>query len=126
MTSVDLTKLSIDQLLARFVQLCLRDDDAQQVANVAARNRFVYEISDVKKELQARPGDQRTALISLFKHPNLMVRYHAATNLMAIIPDEARRQMQAIADSKQYPIAGSAGTYLLMLDLAAKDADASR
>ncbi|MEW6768493.1 MAG: DUF2019 domain-containing protein [Pseudomonadota bacterium] len=126
MTSVDLSTLSIDQLLARFVELCLDDEQAHDLAKVSVSNRLVYEISDVKKELQKRPGDQRSALIALFKHPNLYVRYHVATNLMSVMPEEARRQMQAIADSKQYPIAGSAGTYLLMLDLAAKDAEASK
>ena len=121
MTSVDLSKLSIAQLLDRFVELCLQDEEAANFARVSECNRLVVQISDVKKELQKRPGDQRDALVTFFTHPNLQVRYHAAANLMSIMPVEARLQMEAIADSKIYPIAGHAGTYLVMQELAASE-----
>jgi hypothetical protein len=120
-TSVDLSKLSIDQLLDRFVELSLQDERAANIARVAIRNQLVVQIGDVKKELQNRPGDQRDALVVFFTHPNLYVRYHAATNLMSMMPVEARLQMEAIADSKIYPIAGHAGTYLVMQELAVSE-----
>ena len=121
MTSVDLSRLSVAQLLDRFVKLCLQDEEAANSAWVSECDRLVVQISDVKKELQKRPGNQHGALVALFTHPNLQVRYHAAANLMSIMPVEARLQMEAIADSKVYPIAGHAGTYLIMQELATSE-----
>ncbi|HEY0235251.1 MAG TPA: DUF2019 domain-containing protein [Afipia sp.] len=121
MRSADLSQFTVEQLLGRFVALCLQDERAMKLAQVSVRNRLVVEISDITKELKKRPGDQRGALIGLFDHPNLQVRYHVATNLMNMIPERALREMNSIADSKIYPIAGCAGTYLVMQELAAKE-----
>ena len=54
-------------------------------------------------------GDQRHALLSLYDHPNLQVRLKAVKNSLALAPQEGRRVLQAIADSREYPQAGEAG-----------------
>ncbi|MBX9710080.1 MAG: DUF2019 domain-containing protein [Xanthobacteraceae bacterium] len=111
-----LSELNIEDLVERFVQLSLQEDVAANVLRVSLVNRLVVQIHEISKELARRPGDQRLVLTKLFSHPNLQVRFNVATNLFSLVPAEARRQIEEIADSKVYPIAGHAGTYLLILD----------
>ena len=68
------------------------------------------------EELQSREGDQRHALLPLYDHPNLQVRLNAVKNTLALTPEEGRRTLQAVADSKNYPYAGDAGMTLRALD----------
>lgn len=122
MNSSQLAKLSVTQLLERFIRLGLAQGEAADVVNTASYNRIVMQLVDIGDELRSRPGDRRNALAELFEHPNLQVRLSAATHLIAVMPSEARRQIELIANSKYYPTAGTAGTYLIMLDLHAKQA----
>lgn len=111
-----ISEMDVADLVERYVQLSLQQKAAADVWKVAEVNRLFDQIHRIGDELGRRPGDQRSVLIKLFAHPNLDVQFNAATSVMSIAPVEARRQMQAIADSKQYPVAGRAGMYLLMLD----------
>jgi hypothetical protein len=70
----------------------------------------------IEEELKVRPGDQRRALIPLYNHPNVQVRLKSAIATLALAPDAARRQIQDIADSRDYPQAGDAGMTLDCLD----------
>lgn len=70
---------------------------------------------DVCEELKARAGDQRSALVSLYSHPNLQVRLMAAKLTLAVAPAAAKQLLQEIADSKEYPQAGDAGMSLWAL-----------
>jgi len=70
----------------------------------------------VVEELQRRLGDQRSALLSLYDHENLQVRLNAVKNSLALAPEEGRRMLQAIRESKRQPYAGEAGMTLRALD----------
>jgi hypothetical protein len=71
---------------------------------------------DVEEELKARDGDQRRALLDLYDHPNAQVRLNAAKATLAVAPESARRMLQTMADSREFPQAGDAGMTLDSLD----------
>ena len=71
---------------------------------------------DVANELKGREGDQRRLLLELFTFPNMQVRVQAAKLTLAVAPVEARKQLQAIADTHWLPQAGDAGMSLSFLD----------
>ena len=70
----------------------------------------------MKNELKSRSNDERHALTVLYTHPNAMVRLQAARANLALGYTEARRVIQAIADSGNQPLAGHAGMTLWNLD----------
>ena len=70
----------------------------------------------VEDELKARDGDQRRELLSLYNHPNAQVRLNAVKATLAVAPEPARRALQAIADSREYPQAGDAGMSIWNLE----------
>ena len=116
MTRLDLSKLSLDDLLERYVELSIRQGEALESGTISQVNRLGEQIYKISKELKARPGDRRDAFLKLFSHPNAQVRFNAATSSIAIVPLEARQTIQAIADSGIFPLAGHAGMYLSTYD----------
>lgn len=70
----------------------------------------------VEQELQARPGDQRRALLALYTHSNAQVRLQAAGATLAVAPAVARDLIETIASSREFPQAGDAGMTLWNLD----------
>lgn len=116
MTKYDLSRLGVNDLVMRYIDLSVRQGAAQELASTSEVNKLGDQIHAISMELKRRPGDQRTALITLFSHPNAQVRFNAATSSISIARSEARRTIQAIADSKVYPLAGHAGMYLSMYD----------
>jgi hypothetical protein len=108
--------LSVEELVDRFVEIGLAQDRALLYDEFATFKRLFDQMQDVVQELKTRPGDQRRALRSLYGHPNLQVRLKAVKNSLAVAPEEGRRTLQAIADSREYPQAGEAGMSLRNLD----------
>ena len=74
------------------------------------------EMDAIKTELKSRAGDQRRALLGLYQHRNAQVRLKAAVATLAVAPEAARRKLQEIADSREYPQAGDAGMTLWNID----------
>jgi hypothetical protein len=111
-----LRSLTNDELVSRFVDIGLAQEEALVYGEIAKFNRLYEKKDHVVDELRSRPGDQRRALLSLYDHPNLQVRLIAVKNSLALAPDEGRRVLQAIADSREYPQAGDAGMSLWALD----------
>ncbi|NVN87017.1 MAG: DUF2019 domain-containing protein [Rhodopseudomonas sp.] len=116
MSEAGLSKMSIDGLLDAFVRLSAARGIAMDLSKVSETNRLGAKIGKIEDELKRRPGDQRFVLAKNFAHPNPYVRFSTATCLIEVMPEEARRQLQLIADSKYYPLAGDAGMYLSNLD----------
>jgi hypothetical protein len=116
MSGGGLSTMSVDELLDVFEQLGTALGVAMDLCKASEATRLNKKIGKVDDELQRRSGDQRIALTRLFAHPNPYVRYAAATCLIRLVPVEARRHLQLIADSKWYPLAGHAGMYLHNLD----------
>ncbi len=112
----DLRTLSSGEVIRRFEQLCIEQYDAMERDELARVNRLVWRVHALEMELKSRPGDQRRLLMRLFGHPNMQVRLSAARANLAVDYPAARREMQAIVDSKWYPQAGDAGISLDNID----------
>ncbi|HEU0018027.1 MAG TPA: DUF2019 domain-containing protein [Methyloceanibacter sp.] len=108
--------LSTDQLVESFIEVCLAQDEALLDGEIAKFNRLFDKMRDVVEELRCRAGDQRQALLPLYKHPNLQVRLKAATNTLAVARDEAQKLLRMIANSGEYPQAGEAGMTLANIE----------
>ena len=116
MKRLKLADMTVDQLVERFTAITLDQDKAILRNEHAKFNRLFSEMEAVKQELRARSGDQRRALLRLYDHPNAQVRLKAVKATLAVAPEAARRMLQAIADSSEFPQAGEAGMSLDNLD----------
>jgi ParB-like chromosome segregation protein Spo0J len=116
MRKVDLSGIGTADLVLRFAQIGVAQDEALLGGEIAKFNRLFDLMADVSNELKRRDGDQRRALIALYKHPNMQVRLKAAKHTLAVAPIEARKKIQEIADSNWFPQAGDAGMSLWNLD----------
>jgi hypothetical protein len=113
---IDLSKMSVDELVQLFAENTREQDKALLVGQGAKYNRLFDRMKDIHDELKRRRGDQRRMLIQLFDFPNMHVRLQAAKLTLAVAPLEARAQLQAIVDSKWFPQAGDAGMCLHNLE----------
>jgi hypothetical protein len=109
MNSTDLKGITNDELVERFAALASAQDDALLENDLPKVNRLFWQLAAIEDELKARPGDQRGALLRLYDHPLAQVRLKAVKATLAVAPELARRMLQTIADSKEYPAAGEAG-----------------
>jgi Domain of unknown function (DUF2019) len=116
MTSINLTEMPVDQLLARFADIGIAEDEALLANDSRRFNRLFRNMQAVVLELKNRPGDQRSALLSLYAHPSMQVRLKAAKNSLAIAPAAARQLLEEISASQWQPQAGEAGMSLDSLD----------
>jgi hypothetical protein len=107
---------TVDQLMDRFTAIGLDQDRALVRGEYAKFNSLFDEMVAIEEELKTRHGDQRRELIRLYDHPNAQVRLNAMKATLAVAPDFARRMLQAMADSREYPQAGDAGMTLDCLD----------
>ncbi len=111
-----LSEFSATELKLLFEKLCIEQYVSLERDEIAAFNRRYPRIQAIQDELKSRPGDQRRVLIQLFGHSNMQVRLTAAHAALAVDYVAARRELQAVADSKWYPQAGDAGMALDGLD----------
>jgi hypothetical protein len=116
MRGTNLQGMTVDQLVERFSSISLEQDRALRVGTIAKVNRLFDELELVEQELKLRDGDQRRALLTLYDHPNAQVRLKAVKATLAVAPEAARRMLQIIADSREYPQAGEAGMSIYNLD----------
>jgi hypothetical protein len=116
MTRSVLEKMSVQELVDRFIALALAQDNALLSNEVAKFNKLFKEMNALEEELKSRPGDQRHRLLDLYEHPNAQVRLKAAKRTLAIAPVAARQMLETIANSQEFPQAGEAGMSLINLD----------
>lgn len=116
MNRSSLRRMTVEQLVERFISITLDQDQALLHDELAKFNRLFEQMEAVKEELKGRPGDQRRALLPLYDHPNMQVRLKAAKAPLAVVPEAARQMLQAIADSGWFPQAGEAGMSLWNLE----------
>ncbi|WIG51583.1 MAG: hypothetical protein OJF48_002500 [Afipia sp.] len=79
-------------------------------------NRLYRQMEKVEAQLKAREGDQRRALLPLYRHPSPTVRFKAAIATFVFAPREAREVLQLIKDRKEFPIAMNASQMLSAID----------
>ncbi|GAB1716626.1 MAG: hypothetical protein NTAFB05_16680 [Nitrobacter sp.] len=113
---IRLDTMSVDQLVGRFAAITAAQDDALLGHELTKFNRLFDRMLEVLEELKGRPGDQRRALMALYDYPNMQVRLKAAIHTREVLPVEARRQIEAIAESHWMPQAGDAGMALAVMD----------
>jgi uncharacterized protein DUF2019 len=116
MKRAKLQDMTVKQLVERFTAIGIEQYQATLSGQHARFNRLFDEMVAIKDELKIRNGDQRQELLSLYNHPNAQVRLNAAKVTLAVAPEPARRALQAIADSREYPQAGDAGMSLYNLE----------
>jgi len=107
---------SVDELVERFIALCVEQDRELLRGDVPRVNQLFDDIEAIKQELKSRPGDQRHALIPLYQHDNMQVRLEAATATLAIAPEAARTALEAIKASGWMPQAAEASHTFWTLD----------
>ena len=108
--------MTVDQLVARYISIGVDQDKALLRNEIAKFNRLFDEMDAIENELKGRNGDERRTLLNLYHHPNAQVRLNAAKATLAVAPEPARRKLQTMADSREYPQAGDAGMTLYALD----------
>jgi hypothetical protein len=116
MKGTNLTEFALEDLVRRFTEIALEKDQAILLDDNAKFDRLYQQMKSVEEELKTRAGDQRHALLPLYEHPNFQVRLKAAVATLAVAPDQARSQLQALSDSREYPQAGDAGMTLRAID----------
>lgn len=116
MKQTELSTMSPANLVERFAEIVVAQDQALLGGEHSKFNRLFRQMMDVANELKAREGDQRRLLLELFNFPNMQVRVQAAKLTLAVAPVEARKQLEAIADTHWFPQAGDAGMSLANLD----------
>ena len=115
MAQINLTNMTVPQLVERFEAIGVAQDDADTEGNRRKYNRLFWQMEAVENELKARPGDARSELLSLYNHPNMEVRLKATKATLAVAPASARKALEAIRDTK-WPQALGAGMTIYALD----------
>jgi|SRR5579862_5105339 len=116
MAKDDLGAFSVAQLVDEFIALGIKQYKVVWDGDTKTYNPLFFRMQDIRAELKSRPGDERRALKVLYDHPNIQVRLMAARSTLALAPVEARRIIESIAASNDFPYAGDAGMCLTMLD----------
>jgi hypothetical protein len=108
--------MTVDELVQRFATTALEQDEALLMDDLAEVDRLFWQLESIEEELKSREGDQRSALLRLYVHPNAQVRVKAVKATLAVAPATARRVLQAIANSQEQPQAGEAGMSIRALE----------
>ena len=116
MKPAELHDMTTEELVQSFVENTLAQGEALLDDNLPKFKHLFAQMRANLEELKARRGDQRRALLPLYKHPNLQVRLKVAKNTLAVASKEALKIIQAIAKSGEYPQAGEAGMCLHNLE----------
>lgn len=116
MTTYVLDNMPDDELVELFRVITEQQYYADQMDRIREYNRLYGEMTKVEDELKRRPGDGRRLLAALFGDRNPQIRLMAAGSALAALPDEARKVLQALADSAEYPQAANAGMLIDGLD----------
>ena len=116
MKQAKLEQMTTDQLVTRFAEIGIAQDQAELMGEIGKFNNLYRQMDATEKELRRRGREARLALLPLYDHPNMQVRLNAAKRTLGIVPDAARRALKAISDSKWQPQALDAGMSLWNLD----------
>jgi cytochrome c oxidase assembly protein Cox11 len=117
MKRISLQDSTVDQLVERFTEIALEQDEAIQWDDNEKFTQLFWQMKAVENELKVRQGDQRRALIPLYNYSNLQVRLKAAIATLAVAPEAARAVLKMISeDYIEYPQGGDAGMMLSALD----------
>ena len=116
MNLLDAKKLTVDQLVSRFSEIGIAQDEALLKGAVDRFNHLYDQKVIIVTELKSRSGDKRSVLLRLYDHPNMQVRLNAANATLAVAPEQSRKLLKEIAVSNYFPQAGDAGMVLAALE----------
>ncbi|WP_398479012.1 DUF2019 domain-containing protein [Tardiphaga sp.] len=116
MKRLSVNQMTSAELIERFVEVTIGQDEAELRGQIAKYNRLFKIMMDVTNELKSRSGDQRTELLTLYDHANLHVRVQVAKLTLAVAPKEARALLEVLAASGRLPYSADAGMCLWNLD----------
>lgn len=108
-------KMTLDELLAKYIEIGIGQYNAIEAFDNRTFNRLYRHKKAIATELKSRLGDQRPILRPLLDHANLQVRINAANELLALAPDEALATLEAVRATRIQPFAGDAGMALRAL-----------
>jgi Domain of unknown function (DUF2019) len=110
--SIPLNQLMVADLVERFLSSTLAQYEAELRSENGKYNRLYREMRAIRDELKRREGDQRRALLPFIDHPNAQVRLMAASSLLTIVPDRAKKALETVRDSRIVPQSVNAGFLL--------------
>jgi hypothetical protein len=116
---INVLRLSLDQLLERFEEICLVEDETlfvPQEEGIPMYNACFAALCAVSDELKARGENARRTLTRFYTHDNYQVRLQAAIYSYRVAPEPARRCLEAIRDQKYLHQALDAGMTLRGID----------
>lgn len=116
MKKITLADMTVDQLVDRFAEIGIAQDQALLGGATGAFKRLFDQMRAVDEELRARGQQARLALVRLYDHPNIQVRLQAARKTLGIAPVAARKVIEEVSESGWFPQAGDAGMTLSNLD----------
>jgi hypothetical protein len=116
MKHAKLEDMTVDQLVDRFAEIGIAQDQALLRDEDKKFKRLFNQMIDVEQELRIRGLQARLALLRLFDHPNMQVRLEAAKGSLGVAPEAARQVIESISESNWFPQAGDAGMTLSKLD----------
>ena len=111
----ELKGMALEQLIERFAEIAVAQDEALLYNELSKFNRLYDRMDEVDSELRARGTEARMALLDLYAHPNLQVRLKAAVRTLGVAPKQARKLLEALRGSKG-PQALDAGMTIRGLD----------
>ena len=109
---IPLTQLTTADLVKRFLSSTLAQYEAELRAENGKYNRLYREMRAIRDELKRRDGDQRRALLPFINHGNAQVRLMAASSLLTIVPDRAKKALETVRNSRIAPQSVDAGFLL--------------
>jgi hypothetical protein len=109
---IPLDRLTVSDLVQRFLSTTLAQYEAELRAENGKYNRLYRHAIEIENELKRREGDQRRALLPFLDHPNAQVRLMAAGSLLTIVPARAKKALETVRDSRIVPQSVSAGFML--------------
>jgi hypothetical protein len=116
MKKIKWSSMSTTELVEEFATIARKQDQAI-LANATAKYNHLYDrMAEVVDELKSRPGDHRRELARLYEFPSVQVRLKAAIHTLAVIPAEARHQLEAIAEMHWFPQTADALGMLRAMD----------
>jgi hypothetical protein len=112
----DVADWNEDSIMKRIEEIGFKQFFHLDRLEIKKYNLLFKELKNLIEELKKRPGDRRVILRAHYRHENLQVWLNAAKHTLAVFPDEARAQLEAIEQTNRHPQAMDAGMCQYNLD----------
>jgi hypothetical protein len=112
----NIQQMTIDQLVERFAEIGIAQEQAILYDEHGKYNRLYKQMDAVDNELRARGPEARRSLLQLYSHPNAQVRLKAAVRTLGVAPEPARQLLDVIRTCPWLPQALDAGMMIRGLD----------